>query len=71
MPQRFEDPVPHVPLVPRENNNGWDENDWRAAFDERAGILEFDAGLPRVEAERMALQEITALYGPEPKGPAQ
>lgn len=28
-------------------------------FDERAGILEFDAGHPRPEAERLAMQEVT------------
>jgi hypothetical protein len=28
-------------------------------FDERAGILEFDAGLPRAEAERRAYLEVT------------
>lgn len=37
---------------------GWDENDWRAAFDERAGILEFDEGLPRAEAERLARDQV-------------
>lgn len=29
-------------------------DDAQAAFDERAGILEFDSGLPRDEAERLA-----------------
>jgi hypothetical protein len=37
---------------------GWDEEDWQAAFDERAGILEFDEGLPRSEAARIARQQI-------------
>lgn len=31
----------------------------QAAFDERAGILEFDCGLPRDEAERLARIQIS------------
>lgn len=42
-----------------------DAEDWQAAFDERAGVLEFDGGFPRHEAERLARDEIAALYGPE------
>jgi hypothetical protein len=37
---------------------GWDEEDWRAAFEERAGILEYDGGYSRHEAERLAQEEI-------------
>ena len=33
----------------------WSADDWRAFFDERAGIIEFDGGLPRAEAEVEAL----------------
>jgi hypothetical protein len=32
----------------------------REAFDERAGILEFEAGLPRLAAEREALLQLAA-----------
>lgn len=35
----------------------------REAFEERAGILEFDAKLPRLEAERQALVQTLARYG--------
>lgn len=35
----------------------------REAFEERAGILEFDAGIPREDAERRALIEVLARYG--------
>ena len=35
----------------------------REAFEERAGILEFDARLPRLEAERQALVQTLARYG--------
>jgi hypothetical protein len=33
----------------------WSAEDWQAFFDERAGIVEFDGGLPRAEAEVQAL----------------
>ena len=39
----------------RPGRNGWSAEDWRAFFDERAGIVEFDGGLPRAEAEAHAL----------------
>ena len=39
---------------------GWDGEDWQAAFDERAGVLEFDEGLTRSEASRIAWREINA-----------
>ena len=38
----------------------WTEEDWQALFDERAGILEFEGGLPRVEAEDRAKAEVVA-----------
>jgi hypothetical protein len=33
---------------------GWSAEDWRAFFDERAGVAEFDADLPRREADARA-----------------
>jgi len=56
--QQVSDPVPHVPHVPLENDNSWSEEDWQAAFDERAAILEYDGGFPRAEAERRAREEV-------------
>lgn len=53
-------PVPHVPHVPLQNDVAWDEEDWQAAFDERAAILEYDAGMTRGAAEAMARREIDA-----------
>ena len=41
----------------------FDAEDWQAAFDERAGILEFDEGLPRAEAERLACEQIFGSTG--------
>ena len=38
----------------RPANDGWSPEDWQVFFDERAGILEFDAGMPRAEAEARA-----------------
>ncbi len=38
----------------RTADDGWSGEDWRAFFDERAGIAEFDGGLPRHEAEARA-----------------
>jgi hypothetical protein len=35
--------------------------DWRAVFEERAAILEFDLGLTRAEAERIAWKEIEQM----------
>lgn len=39
----------------------WTEEDWQALFDERAGIMEYDGGLPRNEAETAAAIEVAGL----------
>jgi hypothetical protein len=38
----------------RTGRDSWSGEDWWAFFDERAGIAEFDGGLPRLEAEARA-----------------
>jgi len=38
----------------RPAEDGWSAEDWQAFFDERAGIVEFDGGLPRAQAEARA-----------------
>ncbi len=38
----------------RPGRDGWSAEDWQVFFDERAGIVEFDGGLPRPEAEAQA-----------------
>lgn len=43
-----------------------DADNWRAAFDERAGHLEYSEHLTREEAERIALADTTAAHGPAP-----
>jgi hypothetical protein len=40
----------------RPENERWSAEDWQAFFDERAGIIEFDGGLPRPQAEAQALE---------------
>lgn len=40
----------------------WAVSDWRAFFDERAGILEYDAGLDRKLAERGAFQQCVVRW---------
>ena len=38
----------------RASKDEWSIEEWRAYYDERAGIAEFDGGLPRGEAEVLA-----------------
>jgi len=38
----------------RPGPDGWSAEDWQVFFDERAGIAEFDGGLPRIDAEACA-----------------
>ena len=40
----------------RPGRDGWSAEDWQAHFDERAGIAEFDGGLPRPDAEARAFE---------------
>lgn len=55
------------------NETGWHARDWRAFFDERAGIAEYDGELSRAEAEREAFKHTVAEYlarnPPEPSSP--
>ncbi len=40
----------------RPGRDGWSAEDWLVYFEERAGIAEFDGGLPRPEAEARAFE---------------
>ncbi|MBM3567327.1 MAG: hypothetical protein FJX46_01075 [Alphaproteobacteria bacterium] len=40
----------------RPGRDGWSAEDWQAHFDERAGVAEFDGGLPRPDAEARAFE---------------
>jgi hypothetical protein len=46
----------------RPGRDGWSTEDWLAFFDERAGIAEFDHGLPRQEAEARAFDCCVAKW---------
>lgn len=52
---------PQQPVI-LEMLSSLDENQ-RELYEERAGILEFDAGLDRPLAEALALLEVVRLYG--------
>ena len=41
----------------RPGRGDWTADDWRARFDERAGFLEYDGGLLRVQAEVQAFEQ--------------
>src|SRR5262249_58589 len=49
-------------LALRQPIEAWDPVDWGAFFDERAGIAEYDGGLPRAEAEARAFDCCVAEY---------
>lgn len=57
--------TPYHPIV-AELLSGLDE-DMQERFQERAGILEFDAGLDRSLAEALALLEIIRMHGWPPR----
>jgi hypothetical protein len=40
----------------RPGADGWSAEDWQVFFDERAGVAEYDGGLPRPEAEARAFE---------------
>lgn len=56
---------PQHPVI-LEMLSSLDENQ-RELYEERAGILEYDAGLDRPFAEALALLEVVSLYGWPPK----
>ena len=56
--------VPPVPPVPRQNNDAMNEERLRDLFEERAAIMEFDAGMSREAAEREAWLDV---YGERPR----
>src|SRR5262245_25918928 len=40
----------------RPGRDDWSSEDWRLFFEERAGMVEFDGGLPRDKAEAQAFE---------------
>lgn len=51
-----------VSLLLRRQLTHWTAADWQASFHERAGISEHDGGLPREEAEALALDHCVAEW---------
>ena len=47
---------PDILALLRPSRDSWSAEDWQVFFDERAGIAEFDGGLPRPEAEAYAFE---------------
>jgi hypothetical protein len=45
-----------IVVMLRPGRDGWSAEDWRLFFEERAGIAEFDGGLPRAAAEAQAFE---------------
>jgi hypothetical protein len=45
-----------IVVLLRADKDRWSAEDWRAYFDERAGIAEFGGGLSRAEAEAQAFE---------------
>ncbi len=56
--QTLSQSVTPVTSVTPKIRNDWTQEDWQAAFDERAGILEYDEGVPRCDAEMLARDQI-------------
>ncbi len=46
----------------QDRKAAWTPEDWRAFFDERAGIAEHDGGLLRADAERQAFVHVVRLF---------
>src|SRR5262249_21808651 len=55
-PAKVAKPAKVGPFDPANGRADWTAEDWRARFDERAGFLEHDCGLSRVEAEAKAFE---------------
>jgi hypothetical protein len=61
-----------IVAILRPNKDGWSTEDWRLFFEKRAAIAEFDAGLPRTEAEAQAFECCVVTWldrNPAPSAP--
>jgi hypothetical protein len=63
----------HAAKTRTREPDSWSADDWLAYFHERAGIREFDAGPPRLEAARLAMADCVEHWqrrnSPAPHGP--
>ena len=50
-----------TPATPVTPHNDYDDEYWQEMFEERAAIMEYDGGLPRSEAERLAKQLVDEM----------
>jgi hypothetical protein len=51
------------------DRSGWTPEDWRAYFEERAGVRQFEGGAERAEAEHLAFQDcVTEWLTRNPEG---
>lgn len=50
-----------TPVTPVTPHNDYDDEYWREMFEERAAIMEYDGGLLRDEAERLAKQLVAEM----------
>jgi hypothetical protein len=50
--------TPATPVTPL---NDYDDEYWQEMYEERAAIMEYDGGLPRDEAERLAKQLVDEM----------
>jgi len=71
--QRLARYKPEIVALLRPGRDGWSAEDWQVYFDERAGIAEFDGGLPRREAEARAfecclVEWLNRTFEPSPPG---
>jgi hypothetical protein len=65
---------PTVLALLRSMSGGWSAEDWHVYFDERAGIIEHDAGLSRAQSERRAFDDCIVRWldrNPAPSAPGR
>ncbi len=63
-----------IVVMLRPGRDGWSVEDWRLFFEERAGIAEFDGGMPRAEAEAQAFDRCIIEWlnrNPAPSAPGR
>lgn len=50
-----------TPATPVTPHNDYDDEYWQEMYEERAAIMEYDGGLPRDEAERLAKELVDEM----------
>ena len=57
----MEDVATETPPTEAFDRSSWDHGDWQTLYEERAGILEFDAGYSRTEAEQLSATAVSKM----------